>query len=63
MLLVCTKLHNFCVAIATIACVQEHVVLANIKALDLCMCGCMYTHAITHTHHNAITLTRIFMKN
>ncbi len=26
--------------------VQENVVLANIKALDLCVCGCMYTHAI-----------------
>ncbi len=30
--------------------VQEHVVLTNIKALDLCVCECMYTHAITHTH-------------
>ncbi len=30
--------------------VQENVVLANIKALDLCVCGCMYTHAITLTH-------------
>ncbi len=30
--------------------VQEHVVLANVNALDLCVCGCMYTHAITHTH-------------
>ncbi len=30
--------------------VQEHVVLTNIKALDLCVCECMHTHAITHTH-------------
>ncbi len=30
--------------------VQENVVLANIKALDLCVCGCMYTHTHTHTH-------------
>ncbi len=30
--------------------VQEHVVLANIKASDQCVCGCMYTHAISHTH-------------
>ncbi len=30
--------------------VQENVVLANIKALDLCMCGCMYTRTITLTH-------------
>ncbi len=25
------------------ASVQEHDVLAHIKALDLCVCGCMYT--------------------
>ncbi len=28
--------------------------LANIKALDLCVCGCMYTHAITLTQHTSM---------
>ncbi len=37
--------------------VQENVVLANIKALDLCVCGCMYTHAITHSHSHTHTHT------
>ncbi len=37
--------------------VQEHVVLTNIKALDLCMCECMYTHAITHTRSNCLVFS------
>ncbi len=37
--------------------VQEHVVLTNIKALDLCVCECMYTHAITHTRSNCIVFS------
>ncbi len=43
--------------------VQEHVVLTNIKALDLCVCECMYTHAITHTHaQTALSLACIDFK-
>ncbi len=37
--------------------VQEHVVLTNIKALDLCVCECMYTHAITHTRSNCLVFS------
>ncbi len=43
--------------------VQEHVVLTNIKALDLCVCECMYTHAITHTDaQTALSLACIDFK-
>ncbi len=60
MLLFCKKLHKVTLVWPAIesewgrmkvretTSVPEHVVLANIKALDQCMCGCMYTYAITH---------------
>ncbi len=32
-------------------------VLTNIKALDLCMCECMYTHAITHILSNCLVFS------
>ncbi len=31
--------------------------LTNIKALDLCVCECMYTHAITHTRSNCLVFS------
>ncbi len=31
--------------------------LTNIKALDLCVCECMYTHAITHTLSNCLVFS------
>ncbi len=63
MLLFCTKLHSHTcqkwpaiesewgrMKVRETTSVQENFVLANIKALDLCVCGCIYTHAISHTH-------------